>query len=84
MNRHPKPPDEATVKRLQTLLERRKRADHAASEAADRLYVAAFNACEVEPKASREEVAKALGVGKSTVQGWVNRGRQLRSPDRGT
>ena len=69
-------PSERTVKRLRRLLERRRRADADVYEAADAVARAARDACDVEG-VSRAELAKALGVGKSTVQGWVQRGRQL-------
>jgi transposase len=61
---------------LQELLNRRRQLERESSAAADRLAVAALKASEDEG-ASRSEIAKALGVGTSTVQGWVNRGRQI-------
>jgi DNA-directed RNA polymerase specialized sigma24 family protein len=68
-------PDQ-TKRRLQRLLERRRRLEDDCTAAADALADAARVACD-EEGASRSAVAQALGVGTSTVQGWVNRGRQL-------
>src|SRR5262245_44450095 len=77
MGRPRQPPSEATVKRMRDIAERLGRTEHAAQQLRNDLYIAAYNACVVDG-ASREEVAREMGVGKTTVQGWVNRGRQLR------
>jgi transposase len=49
-------------------------------DALDKLVLEALRASE-EEGASRAEIAEALGVGTSTVQGWVRRGRQIRQQD---
>ena len=67
--------DKATVRQLRRLLERRRRLDAQCEDAINALALATFEAS--EQGASRLDVARALGVGTSTVQGWVNRGRQL-------
>lgn len=77
VNRHTRPPTPDTVQRLRRLLERRDRAKAAHEETVDALYLGAAEACDVEG-ASLGEVAKALGVGKTTVRDWRDRGRQLR------
>lgn len=73
--RRPAPPAR-TAKRLRTLFEKKQRADETARRAADELAAAVLRACE-EEGATRAWVAEALGVGTSTVQGWVERGRQI-------
>jgi hypothetical protein len=65
-----------TKGRLSTLFERSRRLEAACREAKDELARATREACDDEG-ASRTEVAGALGVGTSTVQGWVVRGRRL-------
>jgi transposase len=60
------------------LLERKHRADAACREAADKLAVAALRASEAG--ASRKGIADGIGVGTSTVQGWIRRARQLEQP----
>jgi DNA-directed RNA polymerase specialized sigma24 family protein len=67
--------DPGTVRRLRSLLERKRRAEGARIEAGDALAVAVLAA--TKQGASRREIARALGVGTTTVQEWVNRGRQL-------
>jgi DNA-directed RNA polymerase specialized sigma24 family protein len=69
-------PSPTTARRIRVLLERRYRADADAEAAMDALAVAAVHACD-EEGVSRGELARALGVGTSTVQGWVVRGRQV-------
>ena len=69
-----------TERRLRLLLDRRRRLDAACIQAIDDLARAAVQACD-EGGASRSEVAQALGVGTSTVHGWVMRGRHLRDTD---
>jgi DNA-directed RNA polymerase specialized sigma24 family protein len=69
-----------TERRLHTLLKRRLRLDAACLQALDELARVARQACD-DDGASRSEVARALGVGTSTVQGWVVRGRLLRNSD---
>lgn len=74
-------PDAATVERLRKLLEVRRRADSDATRAMDELFTAAAEACDVKGLSVRQ-VADALEVGSTTVQGWVVRGRVLRgSPE---
>jgi DNA-directed RNA polymerase specialized sigma24 family protein len=65
-----------TKSRLSTLFERSRRLETACREAKDELARATREASDVEG-ASRSEIADALGVGTSTVQGWVVRGRRL-------
>ena len=69
--------DRKTARRLRSLLERKRRAEMANVKAGDELAAAIYTACE-EQGASRREVATELNVGVTTVQDWVNRGRQLR------
>lgn len=71
-----KQPSERTIARLRRLLEQKQRAETRTAEATDALARAARDACDKEG-ASRAQIAQALGVGTSTVQGWVQRGRQL-------
>jgi DNA-directed RNA polymerase specialized sigma24 family protein len=66
-----------TVSKLQALLARRRRLEADHERTADELFLETLRASEVE-RASRTEIARALGVGTSTVQGWVVRGRRLR------
>ena len=70
--------DPKTVRRLRSLLERKRRADKTSAETAEEFALAIYVACE-EQGASRREVGRALGIGKTTVQDWVDRGRQRRS-----
>jgi DNA-directed RNA polymerase specialized sigma24 family protein len=65
-----------TKGRLSTLFERSRRLEAACREAKDELARAAREASDDEG-VSRTEIAEALGVGTSTVQGWVVRGRRL-------
>lgn len=60
------------------LFERRRRKEAAYNKIVDKLALAAMRASD-EEGASRSEVARALGVGTSTVQGWVKRGRLVAS-----
>jgi len=59
---------------LRRLLARRRQLEKACTAAADDLMIATLEVCEREG-VSRARVAKALGVGTSTVQGWVQRAR---------
>lgn len=70
------PPTARTVRKLQALLNRRRRLEIQCALVADELAVATLRASE-EEGASRQQIAQALGVGTSTVQGWVDRGRQV-------
>jgi transposase-like protein len=67
----------STTRRLERLLARRRRLEAAHFAALDRLAVAALQAS--ENGATRVAVARELGVGVSTVQGWVARGRVIRA-----
>lgn len=79
VNRKPHPPPPArTARRLETLFTRKQAADVKARAAQDELALAAVKACD-EDGASRSWVAQHLGVGVSTVQGWVRHGRRLRA-----
>jgi DNA-binding transcriptional regulator YiaG len=70
-------PSGQAVAQLMELLERRG-ATYAANETAtDELALAALEISEAEG-VSRRQLAAALGVGPSTVQGWVKRGERLR------
>jgi DNA-binding transcriptional regulator YiaG len=62
--------------RLRKLFERSRRLEASCREAKDELARAAREVSDVEG-VSRSVVADALGVGTSTVQGWVVRGRRL-------
>lgn len=66
------------AEQLRVLLERRREIERACTEAADELCLVTLRVCETEG-VSRSQVARALGVGTSTVQGWVQRGRQVRA-----
>ena len=66
------------AERLRTLLARRRELERGWGAISDELALAVLDICEREG-VSRSQVARALGVGTSTVQGWVNRGRQLRA-----
>jgi ribosome-binding protein aMBF1 (putative translation factor) len=77
MGRPPgKEPSAETVQNLRALLERRRQRKDDWEQAVDELGVAVLRACEDEG-ASRSQLARALGVSRSTVQGWVDRGRQV-------
>jgi transposase len=65
-----------TVRRLARLLERERKAYLAWDRARDELARATMEAREKEGLSTRA-VARALGVGASTVQGWTRRGKQL-------
>jgi transposase len=64
-----------TKRRLQLLFDRRRRLEAACRAAADDLCLAVHQASEAG--ATRSEIASLLGVGVSTVQGWVERGRRV-------
>jgi DNA-binding NarL/FixJ family response regulator len=66
----------AAVRRLHSLFERRRRLEAECERAADQLALAAQKACDVDG-VSRKRIASELGVGISTVQGWVVRGRHV-------
>jgi len=67
---------ERTAKRLERLYVRRQRLERECVQAADELALHTQRASDLEG-ATRAEIAALLGVGTSTVQGWVERGRQL-------
>jgi transposase len=69
-------------RKLQRLLEQRNQLETAWRQANDELGLTALKIA--EKGYSRTSVARALGVGTSTVQGWVNRGRQVSSDKRAT
>jgi predicted DNA-binding protein (UPF0251 family) len=71
-----KEPSAETVERLRALLERRRQRKGDWEQAVDELGVAVLRTCEDEG-VSRSQLARALGVSRSTVQGWVDRGRQV-------
>jgi DNA-directed RNA polymerase specialized sigma24 family protein len=81
LDRRARPPSGRAARRLRVLLARKQRLEEQCTRAANELAVAALDICEGEG-ASRRLVAEALGVGTSTVQGWVNRGRQVRRGER--
>jgi DNA-binding transcriptional regulator YiaG len=62
--------------RLRKLFERSQRLEASCREAKDELARAARKVSDDEG-VSRSTLADALGVGTSTVQGWVVRGRRL-------
>jgi DNA-binding transcriptional regulator YiaG len=64
------------AERLRALLARRRALEASCTAAADELARATKEICD-RGGVSRGEVAAALGVGASTVQGWVRRGRLL-------
>jgi len=66
---------EEDAERLRELLVRRRQLERGSTEAAEALMRAVLEVC--ERGVSRSQVARALGVGTSTVQGWVQRGRLL-------
>ena len=72
-----RPPTPRTAKRLQTLYERKLRADDNARAAHDALLLALLDAAELEG-ASRRELAAVLGVGTTTVQTWLKHAKHLR------
>ena len=68
--------DQKIARRLSALLERRNRIEAKLRQIGDEIALLAWDAC--DQGTSRAEVARELGVGKTTMQGWVNRGRQLK------
>jgi DNA-directed RNA polymerase specialized sigma24 family protein len=65
---------ERTKQKLERLHKRRLRLEASCTKAADDLCVAVFQAS--ERRVTRKEIAELLGVGTSTVQGWVERGKR--------
>ena len=70
-----------TAAQLRELFVGRRTAENNARQALDDLYLAVLRATEVEG-ATREEIANAVGVGTSTVQGWVTKAKLLRGTPR--
>jgi DNA-binding transcriptional regulator YiaG len=70
-----KEPSAQTLERLRALLERRRQRQGDVEAAGDELGVAMLRAS--EKGVSRSQLATALGMSTSTVQGWVDRGRQV-------
>jgi DNA-binding transcriptional regulator YiaG len=64
---------------LRALLARRRELERACTAAVDELCLATLRVSKTG--VSRSQVARALGVGTSTVQGWVQRGRAVRARD---
>jgi DNA-directed RNA polymerase specialized sigma24 family protein len=73
-------PSPVMTRRLVMLHRRHLRAVQAEQAAKDALALAAFEACEREG-ASRRGIARILGVGSTTVNDWIERGRRLAQSD---
>ena len=65
---------DASAETLRLLFDRKRRAEEASEAATAQLVAAVLRA--TEEGASRREIAAALGVGSSTVQGWITRNRE--------
>jgi DNA-binding transcriptional regulator YiaG len=72
----PRPSPDA-LRRLRRLLARRNEKAQVLREIDDELALAVLEVREAE-RVTVRALAEALGVGRSTVQDWTRRGRQLR------
>jgi transposase-like protein len=75
--RKPQPLAERTARRLHRLYERKQSSEVARRRAFDEFVLAILDAAEQEG-ASVREIGKALGCPHNTVQGWVEKARQIR------